>query len=182
MNALLTLLIRKITRILEQSIDEEQVEVYVYGLQALVYTSIPCLILIILSILFNVPAQMIMWYFIFISLRKFAGGYHASHPLFCFLYTISIGTSYILLEKFYNKTDYTIYSCIITICLIIFLHLVPITTKPFTKKVRLLCKLKVCTILIISFITFTYIPLFQTCFIHATISTVLLCIAGKFSR
>lgn len=44
----------------------------------------------------------------------------ASHPLLCFLYTISIGTS--------------------------------------------------------------YIPLFQTCFIHATISTVLLCIAGKFSR
>ena len=182
MNTLFTSFIKKLTKSVGQSIDEEQIEVYVYGLQALIYTTIPCSILLILSSLFKIPTHMIMWYFLFITLRKFAGGYHASHPLICFLYTIIIGTSYIILEKINYKINYTIYTNIIIICLFIFLYIVPITTKSFTKRVKLLCKLKVCTILILSFVTFTYVPLFQTCFIHATISTLFLCIAGKFHK
>lgn len=182
MNTLFTSFIKKLTKSVGQSIDEEQIEVYVYGLQALIYTAIPCLILLILSFIFNIPTQMIMWYFLFITLRKFAGGYHASHPLICFLYTIIIGTSYIILEKMNYKINYTIYTNIIIICLFIFLYIVPITTKSFTKRVKLLCKFKVCTILTLSFVTFTYVPLFQTCFIHATISTLFLCIAGKFYK
>ena len=76
MDQLCTLFIQKILSILEATTDDEQVEVYVYGLLSFIYTTLPFVILFCISFLFDITLKISLWYFLFITLRKFSGGYH----------------------------------------------------------------------------------------------------------
>ena len=182
MNRLCTLFIQKILSILEGTTDDEQVEVYVYGLLSFIYTTLPFVILFCISFLFDITLKISLWYYLFITLRKFSGGYHATNPILCLLYTVSIGLSYIVFEKTYCSIAYPIYLSLILLSLFVFLCIVPITKKEFTKKAKLLCKIKLCIIVVFFLLLFTYLPIFQVCFLHAVYSTFILCIAGKIHK
>lgn len=68
--------------------DEEQIEVYVYGLLSFVYTWIPLGILCVIAVCCGCFFEMLLWNLCFISFRNYAGGYHAPHPALCFVCSV----------------------------------------------------------------------------------------------
>lgn len=51
--------------------------------------------IIVLGLCFNLLVESLMFYFSFISIRKFAGGYHAKTPVRCYVFSV-ISTVFIL--------------------------------------------------------------------------------------
>lgn len=68
----------------QQAIDPDDVDVYEYGLYILLSDIIDFGITFLLALVFGQLVQTLLYYVAFISLRRCAGGYHASTRLRCF--------------------------------------------------------------------------------------------------
>ena len=155
MEQLCTKAIKRLLQITNISEDEDQIEVYVYGLLSYVYTFLPLAILLIISFALNRVVEMLLWALYFVSLRKYAGGYHASYPLTCFLCSTILGISSLVLTYFKINISLLGYICITIFALIYFVIFSPITKKEFCQSVRYSCKIRLCIILLISLCIFS---------------------------
>lgn len=175
-------IVKKLVNISNLSTDDDDIEVYTYGLLSYIYTLIPLMVLFAFSIFFHKPIEMLTWIITFLSLRKHSGGYHAKTPMLCFVYSILLGLSSLALCTYMPDIPPFIYFlCILGNCILLF-FLTPATNKQFTNSAKLRCKIKV-TVLIFIF-SFAYIILFdfQSVFLHALFSTSFLCIAQKIEK
>lgn len=73
-----------------QAISEEDLEIYVYGWEMILSTAGATLAILIISVLFKQFLGSLLYMLFFITLRSYAGGYHANSYLGCFLITITI--------------------------------------------------------------------------------------------
>ena len=177
------------TRIIHYLIDicqlnkaEEDVEVYVYGLLSLLYSVLPFSCLLFLSLLLKQTPEMLFWIFAFLSFRKYAGGFHAKTATKCFLYSILLGLSSLIVHSFSPNSSITFYVICIILNSFFLLIFAPLTHKDFSFKQKLLCKIKT-GLLIICFTLFTqFFSFLQIYYLHALTSTTLLCIAYKLHR
>lgn len=74
-----------------QAIDQDQLDVYIYGLECFVNTAVPVVSLTIFSILHDSFLETWLWIFAFTLLRKYTGGYHAPTQFTCMAFSTCLG-------------------------------------------------------------------------------------------
>ena len=176
------ILVKKLVHLANLSIDEEDIEVYTYGLLTFLYTLIPLIVLLIIASFFGKVCEIVSWTITFLCLRKHSGGYHAKTPRRCLLYSLLLGTSSLLICSKLSLISITFYFCSIIINYIILVVLTPATNKNFTLEVQLLCKIKTTIFIIIFSIFYLFHPNLQPYHLYALFCTSLLCIAQKILK
>ena len=168
--------------IAELTKTDEDKEVYVYGLLSLIYTMIPFAVLLLISLPFQRAFEMLLWIFFFLSLRKYAGGFHAKTATMCFLYSIFLGLSALIICSGSPRPSAIIYfSCILgnTVPLLI---QAPLTHKDFSSRQKHICKLKLGSLILFLSAMLLLFPSLQIYYLHALTSTTILCIAHKMQK
>ena len=74
-----------------QDIDQDQLDVYIYGLECFINTAVPVVLLTIFSILHDSLFETWLWIFTFTLLRKYTGGYHAPTQFTCMAFSTCLG-------------------------------------------------------------------------------------------
>lgn len=100
--------------------DEEDIEVYVYGLECFFNTAIPLLILTVWGVLTHTTSETLCWIMFFSILRHHAGGLHASTQFTCILSSVVLGMSNYIILQYQNieASDMLIISiCCIIVCI-----------------------------------------------------------------
>lgn len=92
---MVTYVSKKITERLlrKEVIEHDDYEIYQYGMEQLLMTAINIVTIIILGIIFGKLWQSLVFAVAFMAIRSYAGGYHASTPVRCYLLTILIITA-----------------------------------------------------------------------------------------
>ena len=93
---------KKVTnRLLSRNaIKDEDYEIYQYGLEQLLTSILDLLTLLVIGLIMGMIWQGIIFVLSFMLLRKYAGGYHASTPLKCYLLTTLIITVVLSVMKY----------------------------------------------------------------------------------
>ena len=126
-----------ITRISEQItnrwihknvIRSEDRDIYKFGLEQFLTTIMQLLMIVLLGILFQAIMEVVILVVAFMWLRSYAGGYHASTGIGCYLLTtisIALGLSVITLSEIGNK------QCLMLLIVagLIIITLAPVETK-----------------------------------------------------
>lgn len=146
-------------------INEEDMEIYGYGLKLLISTIFKVLGFLAVGIFTGLLEETIIFILFFSSLRIQAGGYHAKTVIGCFLGTLVLIFTSIVLVKIL-PVDYTTYFILITLVvsnLLIFIY-APLENKnkPFTDEEKVVYKHRSILVAIIgSFIILASIGLGQ---------------------
>ena len=98
LNKMATYLARKLLR--HQIIQEEALDVYVYGFELLLSFLFTTLLIVTLGLAFQRFLETTVFLGVFIFLRSYSGGYHASKYYACTLVTINIYSIVMLLSYF----------------------------------------------------------------------------------
>lgn len=174
--------IKQLIKLSNIASTNEDEEVYVYGLISYIYTLIPGLCLLFISFIFQKPIEIIVWMCVFLSLRKYAGGLHATTPFSCFFCSVLLGISSHFLYTYINVIPNNIYLICIIANLLFLIYLAPTTNKEFSTKVILRCKLVITFLLVFYSILFYIFSNIRCYYLHALFSTTILCIAHKIQK
>ena len=96
--------------------DKDTVELYEYAIYIILSGLFHVMTVFVLGICFNMIVESLVFYGSFISIRKFAGGYHAKTPSRCYLFSLSISVIVLCLIK----VVYAFYSSTLILLLLIF--------------------------------------------------------------
>lgn len=66
-------------------VESEKKEIYLFGVYCLVFSIINGACALLIGCLFSVPAEMLLYVFLFSSIRRYTGGHHAKSTLRCFV-------------------------------------------------------------------------------------------------
>lgn len=124
-------------------IDNDNLEIYQYGLGQIFSTTLNILTTLLLGIIFGEIYQSLIFVFAFMILRTYSGGYHAKTPIRCyFLTTISIAAGlsamkFIVINRF-------IYLGLLILSSLIIITLSPIGTanKPLDEIEKIIYRKK----------------------------------------
>ena len=110
------------------TIIQEEYEVYSFGMEQLLTVIVDCFTAILIGIVFGKVVEMLFFVSAFIIIRSYAGGYHASTPLRCYLLTTLINIIVLSVMKFI-KLDMIIVIGLLVIASIVILLMSPVDTK-----------------------------------------------------
>lgn len=99
----------------------EEQEILQYGFECLINTSIPIIFFFIFAVLENMIFETIIWLVLFLLLRNYIGGYHATTHERCILISTIYGLSILLFLHYIKFVPITVEVCICAI--IIFFHI-----------------------------------------------------------
>ena len=108
------LLVRKVIRY-------EDYEIYQYGLEQLFTNVLDVMTLLVIGLSMGMIWQGIVFVFSFMLLRKYAGGYHASTPLKCYLLTTSIIIVVLSVIKYIKINNFVCLGLLIISSVVIFM-------------------------------------------------------------
>ena len=116
-----------IADILEQQnkFAPEDKEAYRYGLQQGLNLALNILTTIVIGALCGMVYPSILFLVCYMPLRSFCGGYHAKTHLRCYIYSVIMITSILLVAK-YTAFNIVLYEVLVLISLIIILLLAPV--------------------------------------------------------
>lgn len=116
-----------IADILEQQnkFAHEDKEVYRYGIQQGMNLALNILTTIVIGVLCRMLYQSLLFLVCYMPLRSFCGGYHAKTHLRCYIYSVIMITSILLVAK-YTAFNIVLYEILVLISLIIILLLAPV--------------------------------------------------------
>lgn len=69
-------------------VDSEDAQIYIYGLNQIMWKVINIITAIIIGIIFDMIWQIVIFELAYIPLRTYAGGFHARTPGKCYLYSV----------------------------------------------------------------------------------------------
>ncbi len=101
--------------------DEDQREIYIYGLECIMNTGITILILAIWGGLTGSITETLVWIIAFSTLRHHTGGYHASTHSTCILSSTLLGISNLFViryKHFLNQSLEYIYLFCFLVCIL----------------------------------------------------------------
>ena len=161
-----------IADILEQQnkFAPEDKEVYRYGVQQGLNLTLNILTTIIIGVLCGMVYPSILFLVCYMPLRSFCGGYHAKTHLRCYIYSVIMITSILLVTK-YTAFNIFLYEVLVLISLIIILLLAPVEDenkkldsvekRVFRKKAYIITFLEVLLyhIFLLTHLTYCYIIL-----------------------
>ena len=121
---------RKVTdRLVSRSvIEDEEYEIYQYGLEQLFTNLLNLVTLLVIGISIGMIWQGIIFVLAFMSMRKYAGGYHSTTPLRCYFLTNIVILSMLSVMK-YMEINIFIYWGLFIVSSIIILELSPVEIR-----------------------------------------------------
>lgn len=182
MENLCFILVKKLVYLSNLSKDDDDIEVYVYGLLTFLYTLLPLIVLLIIALLFGKLCEMLSWVIAFLYLRKYAGGYHAKTPTNCFISSILLGITSLFVCVNIPFVSIEIYINGIVINYVILALLSPATNKNFKPQIQFQCKIKITLLMLIFSIFGSFLPDFRPYHLCVLVYTSLLCIAQKILK
>lgn len=142
----------------------EDKEVYRYGIQQGLNLALNILTTIVIGALCGMVYPSILFLVCYMPLRSFCGGYHAKTHLHCYIYSVIMITSILLVTK-YAVFNIVLYEILVLISLIIILILAPVEDENkkldsvekgvFRKRAYIIAFLEVLLYHIILFTSFT---------------------------
>lgn len=142
----------------------EDREVYRYGIQQGLNLALNILTTIVIGALCGMVYPSILFLVCYMPLRSFCGGYHAKTHLRCYIYSVIMITSILLVTK-YAAFNIVLYEILVLISLIIILILAPVEDenkkldsvekRVFRKRAYIIAFLEVLLYHIILFTSFT---------------------------
>ena len=144
-------------------IKNEDKEIYEYAVNIILSSLIHIATVMIIGLCFNLFIESLVFYFSFIAIRKFAGGYHAKTPVRCYLFSFASNIIILCLVKWLSSIN-TLFIFIFIIfellCVVLILLISPLDTEnnPLTgqekKMYRMLTSIITILIFIISSLCF----------------------------
>lgn len=144
-------------------IKNEDKEIYKYAVNIILSSLIHIATVMIIGLCFNLFIESLVFYFSFIAIRKFAGGYHAKTSVRCYLFSFSSNIIILCLVKWLSSIN-TLFIFIFIIfellCVVLILLISPLDTEnnPLTgqekKMYRMLTSIITILIFIISLLCF----------------------------
>lgn len=118
-------------------IEETNKALYVYGLHQTLVMLINILLTLLIGYLLNMTLQSILFLILYIPIRSYAGGYHASTPMRCYCLSIILVIAVLTVMKTFPLSAFICMAGMILSGIIIFV-LAPVqdANKPFTEKER----------------------------------------------
>ena len=77
----------------------ESYELYEYAVYIVLSAVFHILTTIVIGVCFNLAFESVLFYLSFIAIRKFAGGYHSKTPAMCYVFSIIMTVSVLILLK-----------------------------------------------------------------------------------
>lgn len=68
--------------------QKDNFDLYEYAVYIILASALHIATIIVLGLFFNLLVESLVFYFSFIAIRKFAGGYHAKTPSRCYLFSV----------------------------------------------------------------------------------------------
>lgn len=138
-------------------------DLYEYAVYIILSSAFHVITVITLGLCFNLLVESLVFYFSFIAIRKFAGGYHAKTPVRCYLFSFTSNIIILCLVKWLSSIN-TLFIFIFIIfellCVVLILLISPLDTEnnPLTgqekKMYRMLTSIITILIFIISSLCF----------------------------
>lgn len=173
---MLSFLSGKIIGVLEkkQIIDKDEKSIYEYGMELLISAILSFVIMVSIGLITGRLIESFIFYFSFILLRTYTGGYHAKTSLRCKIFFAFAQVVTLFLADIFVRAN-ILYSIIsVTICLILIAEYAPIENK--NKKINDKTKMKkraIVTVLILCAVGIFANYLFSKSF-ATIISTILI--------
>ena len=86
-------------------IKNEDKELYEYAVNIILSSLIHIATVMIIGLCFNLFIESLVFYFSFIAIRKFAGGYHAKTPVRCYLFSFASNIIILCLVKWLSSIN-----------------------------------------------------------------------------
>lgn len=142
--------------------DNENQELYSYAIYVVLMSVLHIATVTVIGIALSALMQAVIFYLTFILLRKCAGGYHASNPVNCYIFSVCVTVAAMLiLKQAIKQNSFNIYLMIaelVGIALVIILS--PLDTKSNIlndKEKKLLKKISIFLVLLESVIAHIFI-------------------------
>ena len=163
---MIKLISSKAASILCKDDDKETFELYEYAIYIVLSGLFHVLTVLVLGICFNMLIESVMFYGSFISIRKFAGGYHAETPSRCYLFSVSVSVAVLCLIKIvyasYSSSLILWLLIIELVCVVFIFFASPLESdnKPLNKKeermYRIVTRWVVAVLFVVSILLFYY--------------------------
>ena len=172
-------------------ITEDMVDIYKYGVEITISSIIGFILILIIGLIFKSLIQALIFYIIFIILRSFTGGYHASSYLKCNLIFSIVASLVIFFSKAATEVRFStgIINILFLPALSVFIWLAPIVNpnKLIEKKRRIYFKtgsvLAAVILYILSLILYINNHTFESAIIVTTMFiTAVMCMITKFQK
>ncbi|MDD6084346.1 MAG: accessory gene regulator B family protein [Oscillospiraceae bacterium] len=172
-------------------ITEDMVDIYKYGVEITISSIIGFILILIIGLIFKSLMQALIFYIIFIILRSFTGGYHASSYLKCNLIFSIVASLVIFFSKAATEVRFStgIINILFLPALSVFIWLAPIENpnKLIEKKRRIYFKtgsvLAAVILYIFSLVLYIYNHTFESAIIVTTMFiTAVMCMITKFQK
>lgn len=172
-------------------ITEDMVDIYKYGVEITISSIIGFILILIIGLIFKSLIQALIFYIIFIILRSFTGGYHASSYLKCNLIFSIVASLVIFFSKAATEVRFStgIINILFLPALSVFIWMAPIENpnKLIEKKRRIYFKtgsvLAAVILYILSLILYINNHTFESAIIVTTIFiTAVMCMITKFQK
>lgn len=172
-------------------ITEDMVDIYKYGVEITISSIIGFILILIIDLIFKSLMQALIFYIIFIILRSFTGGYHASSYLKCNLIFSIVASLVIFFSKAATEVRFStgIINILFLPALSVFIWLAPIENpnKLIEKKRRIYFKtgsvLAAVILYILSLILYINNHTFESAIIVTTMFiTAVMCMITKFQK
>lgn len=147
----------------KQLIQEDEIDVYRFGLELLIVTISKVMGLLIIGLAFGIISEIIFFTLFFSGLRIQTGGYHAKTPMKCFLGTIGLLFMSIFLVKII-PIEYELYFILISIItsIVMVMYYAPVENenRPLSKKEKIIYKNRsIATVILGSIIVLIFVCL-----------------------
>ena len=113
-------------------IKNEDKELYEYAVNIILSSLIHIATVMIIGLCFNLFIESLVFYFSFIAIRKFAGGYHAKTPVRCYAFSVISSIIMLCLIKYANSVG-NIFTYLLIIfellCVVLIILMSPLDTE-----------------------------------------------------
>lgn len=120
--------------VLHEVIDEKDMEIYVYGYEALLSGIIDIIIAFSIGLLFNDLLKITVFLIEFVSVRLYTGGYHANTYLKCKLLFSAIVISVVIMTRFEYPSIFALFIILVFILMVFRFTPIENKNKPLTEE------------------------------------------------
>lgn len=168
-------------------IDQDEIDVYSFGVQLLSETVISFAIFLIIAALFGSVAETIVFTAAFALLRQYGGGFHASKFIYCLLISCGIVGGFCFLIRFADlNLKYAVVLSCISLPIIFMLAPVDSKYKPIQKTDETAYKRKLIILLVIEMIVAIITAFFSLhyvmCIVLSWCTLAMLMLAGHIQN
>lgn len=112
--------------------QKDNFDLYEYAVYIILSSAFHIITVIALGLCFNLLVESLVFYFSFIAIRKFAGGYHAKTPSRCYLFSVISSIIMLCLIKYANSVG-NIFTYLLIIfellCVVLIILMSPLDTE-----------------------------------------------------